>query len=445
MVGATQRSRSTIAQTPECQRSQDELRSQSGRSGLSLPTPAVVIKRIVRGRNLAGAGQLPRLSDHRYLESAPSQSQGSPLPLSGKIPDSDLGSTGELPGPILTSKRKRRLPWESDSETESGPRRGSRLRGGDATETSSLNATPVPEARPQQRDKTKTPSIRATPRPDTQPQPRDRIETPSIRATQKDAQPQPVIKIPPVHRVPHSQSSSRSGTDMASCSDRATPRETSPSRPGEGTQTESILSTPHVAWSQPRDNTSERMPPPPRRTLGEPSRGLRASSQVSSAFGDGQSASEAGLDLTAAANHRARLAAQRARRDPEREQQLLESERSSLPNDDRVVGIPGLDLEHLGRMSRHGRPHQTDRQASEMARLERMMTEIQPRHGRVVRVRIGWSKKETRRLIKLWQLYGNCWSQIKGADEEIEPPRLTHRTQLDLKDKMRNVKAFMAR
>jgi hypothetical protein len=74
-----------------------------------------------------------------------------------------------------------------------------------------------------------------------------------------------------------------------------------------------------------------------------------------------------------------------------------------------------------------------------------MMTEIRPHRGRVARVRIGWSKYETRRLINLWQLYGNAWSQIKDADAEMEPPRLTNRTQMDLKDKMRNVKAFMVR
>jgi hypothetical protein len=159
-------------------------------------------------------------------------------------------------------------------------------------------------------------------------------------------------------------------------------------------------------------------------------------------FSDGQSGKEADLDLTTSADQRARLAAVRARRDTAREQRILESEVSSLPDNNGVLGMSGVDLD---RMSRRDRPHQTERQALETARLERMMTEIRPHQGRVARVRIGWSKNETRRLIKLWQLYGNSWSQIKGADEEMEPPRLTNRTQIDLKDKMRNVKAFMAR
>ncbi|PCG88070.1 hypothetical protein PENOC_112640 [Penicillium occitanis (nom. inval.)] len=111
-------------------------------------------------------------------------------------------------------------------------------------------------------------------------------------------------------------------------------------------------------------------------------------------------------------------------------------------DDDDDLGIPGLDL---GRMSRGHVLNLTDRQALEMARLRQMRNGIRPNQGRVARVRIGWSKRETRRLIKLWQMYGGAWSMIKSADEEMETPLLRARSQTDLKDKMRNVKAFMGR
>lgn len=125
---------------------------------------------------------------------------------------------------------------------------------------------------------------------------------------------------------------------------------------------------------------------------------------------------------------------------------MTNSEISSMPDDDDDddddLGIPGLDL---GRMSRGHVLNLTDRQALEMARLRQMRNGIRPNQGRVARVRIGWSKRETRRLIKLWQMYGGAWSMIKSADEEMETPLLRARSQTDLKDKMRNVKAFMGR
>jgi hypothetical protein len=417
MAAATRWSRSAVTQTPD---------SQSGCSSLSLPTPAVVIKRTIRGSHLTTAEQPPRPSDSRHPKRASFQSPGRPSPLSSEIPDSNLGFIGKLHGPASTPKQKRRLPWDNDSETESEPRLRSRPRVGDATETSSVRATPVPESQPRHREATETPSVCVTPVSESQPQRAETTRAPSIHATTRPdarSQQRETTKTPPVRATWRSQSNSRLLSDNEA-------------------ETDSTLSTPRVAWSQPHDNTLGLMLPPPTRTLGESSRRPRASSQVSSVFSDGQSGKEADLDLTTSADQRARLAAVRARRDTAREQRILESEVSSLPDNNGVLGMSGVDLD---RMSRRDRPHQTERQALETARLERMMTEIRPHQGRVARVRIGWSKNETRRLIKLWQLYGNSWSQIKGADEEMEPPRLTNRTQIDLKDKMRNVKAFMAR
>jgi hypothetical protein len=56
--------------------------------------------------------------------------------------------------------------------------------------------------------------------------------------------------------------------------------------------------------------------------------------------------------------------------------------------------------------------------------------------------RILWTEEETRRLIKLFEYYGPRWRLIKQKDNRHpRGAKLTERTEIDLKDKIRNVKA----
>lgn len=53
--------------------------------------------------------------------------------------------------------------------------------------------------------------------------------------------------------------------------------------------------------------------------------------------------------------------------------------------------------------------------------------------------------KELCQLLKLCREYGTQWSLIKEVDSEQASPKLENRTQVDLKDKARNVKMWMMR
>lgn len=61
------------------------------------------------------------------------------------------------------------------------------------------------------------------------------------------------------------------------------------------------------------------------------------------------------------------------------------------------------------------------------------------------RLRIGWIEEEVARLLRLWMRMGNRWAEIKRIDAESEQPRLTLRTDVDLKDKLRTIKKWMLR
>lgn len=61
------------------------------------------------------------------------------------------------------------------------------------------------------------------------------------------------------------------------------------------------------------------------------------------------------------------------------------------------------------------------------------------------RPRLPWSMKELCQLLKLCREYGTQWSLIKEVDSEQASPKLENRTQVDLKDKARNVKMWMMR
>lgn len=72
-----------------------------------------------------------------------------------------------------------------------------------------------------------------------------------------------------------------------------------------------------------------------------------------------------------------------------------------------------------------------------MAREERQSKLSEPR------AKLPWSSKETERLVRLWEKHPNEWARIERLDRASDDPQLATRTQVDLKDKMRNVKMWM--
>jgi hypothetical protein len=63
----------------------------------------------------------------------------------------------------------------------------------------------------------------------------------------------------------------------------------------------------------------------------------------------------------------------------------------------------------------------------------------------LARPRLRWSAMETDRLLHLWKRYGNNWARIKEKDESMAPSVLGDHSIVDLKDKMRTVKAGLMR
>lgn len=61
------------------------------------------------------------------------------------------------------------------------------------------------------------------------------------------------------------------------------------------------------------------------------------------------------------------------------------------------------------------------------------------------RPNLRWSEGETNRLIRLWEANPNEWGKIERLDDASEDPQLANRSQVDMKDKMRNVKAALLR
>ncbi|KAK5102116.1 TTAGGG repeat binding factor [Exophiala xenobiotica] len=55
-------------------------------------------------------------------------------------------------------------------------------------------------------------------------------------------------------------------------------------------------------------------------------------------------------------------------------------------------------------------------------------------------VRRPWSAEELKRLIELMKQFGTSWAKIKQADDRMAVPQLTDRSQVQLKDKARNMK-----
>ncbi|KAJ5215592.1 uncharacterized protein N7498_001999 [Penicillium cinerascens] len=83
------------------------------------------------------------------------------------------------------------------------------------------------------------------------------------------------------------------------------------------------------------------------------------------------------------------------------------------------------------------RREEEDAEIAQMAREERPSKLSKPR------VKVFWSLNETRRLVRLWERHPNEWAKIERLDRASDDPQLTTCTQVDLKDKMRNIKIWM--
>ncbi|KAJ9514224.1 hypothetical protein QJQ45_012199 [Haematococcus lacustris] len=59
---------------------------------------------------------------------------------------------------------------------------------------------------------------------------------------------------------------------------------------------------------------------------------------------------------------------------------------------------------------------------------------------KAARKRSKWADHEVVRLVELYHVYGNNWSRIKAADEQADQPLLHQRSQVDCKDKIRNMR-----
>lgn len=78
---------------------------------------------------------------------------------------------------------------------------------------------------------------------------------------------------------------------------------------------------------------------------------------------------------------------------------------------------------------------------------ERQRTKARVRHRPKAerRTPMAWTLPEIQRLVPLWYKLGNKWAEIKEIDSESPEPQLERRTQVDLKDKMRQLTKWMSK
>jgi len=102
---------------------------------------------------------------------------------------------------------------------------------------------------------------------------------------------------------------------------------------------------------------------------------------------------------------------------------------------------------------------QGHRHAEEQRKLEQMRRKVreegpQPTHKRIRgdrdmpdrrKAAVKWSAEEIGRLFALYQEHLGQWAKMKRADERSSSPKLTIRTGVDLKDKMRTLKKWLLR
>ncbi|KAJ5982408.1 hypothetical protein N7451_012508 [Penicillium sp. IBT 35674x] len=96
----------------------------------------------------------------------------------------------------------------------------------------------------------------------------------------------------------------------------------------------------------------------------------------------------------------------------------------------------GLSKEQIADELRKRQAEEIERQRSTKARVRH-----RPKGER--RVPIPWTLPEIRRLVPLWYKLGNRWAEIKEIDRVSPEPQLERRTQVDLKDKMRQLTGWM--
>ncbi|KAJ5117446.1 hypothetical protein N7448_011078 [Penicillium atrosanguineum] len=119
-----------------------------------------------------------------------------------------------------------------------------------------------------------------------------------------------------------------------------------------------------------------------------------------------------------------------------------------------LASRPGRKAELLSRgiLRKPDPSYWAERQERESEVLKHMRRNLPPKRqaqervaGRPYRHHLKWRNREVKRLLRLWFEHGNSWAQIKAIDDQMAEPQLKDRTQVDLKDKLRTIKAWMLR
>ncbi|KAJ5538937.1 hypothetical protein N7494_001465 [Penicillium frequentans] len=144
-----------------------------------------------------------------------------------------------------------------------------------------------------------------------------------------------------------------------------------------------------------------------------------------------------------------------------------EGEEVSYPRDVDASKVLGIDTQMIADMTRNkgGRPSKRDLYQRELMADgwsgEQMQQELERwdkeqsakpipkriRHYKKQERRptVAWTKAEIQRLVVLWYQHGNSWALIKRIDDSSPDPQLLRRTQVDLKDKKRQIEGVVNR
>ena len=146
---------------------------------------------------------------------------------------------------------------------------------------------------------------------------------------------------------------------------------------------------------------------------------------------------------------------QRRRRTTSGEDSLDDVSRLELDDTDASVihGISVNDMQDSQRALRDAdRSDWAQRLERERMDLNDMRRNLPPKGqarartaARLQRYHLKWRPPEVKRLLRLWFQHGNSWARIKTIDDQSSEPQLKDRTQVDLKDKVRTIKAWMLR
>ncbi|KAJ5753309.1 Peptidoglycan-binding Lysin subgroup [Penicillium odoratum] len=158
---------------------------------------------------------------------------------------------------------------------------------------------------------------------------------------------------------------------------------------------------------------------------------------------------------------------ERARRYAEQESRMPLADRSQRPDRTDPSEVNGARFSDIARRDggvpdgslRSLPADQGLRHAEEQRKLEEMRRKVrengpQPTKKRIRgkvdipdrrKAAVKWSAEEIGRLVALFQEHLGQWATMKRADEQSSSPRLTIRTSVDLKDKMRTLKKWLLR